>query len=326
MTIPSLFDNRLRLPLIAAPMFLSSGPELVIACCKAGIVGTFPAKNQRTIEGLDAWLDTITSELAAFEAETGRKAAPFGVNLIVHKSNEILKDELAMVAKYKVPLVITSLGAVSDLIEEVHHYGGIVFHDVINMRHARKAVGHTGQANPFGLVNEIKQEFDVTILLSGSLSSGGDIAAAQMMGADFAYMGTRFIATEESLSQDDYKNMIVDAEASDIVLTDTITGVNASVMTQSLNAVGIDITSLKEHGALDINKELSDARDGETNDITPWRDIWSAGQGVGTISSVEPVASLIDTLADEYHARFAEQTAQASDFASYPPHDQPQKG
>ena len=341
MTIPSLFDNRLRLPLIAAPMFLSSGPELVIACCKAGIVGTFPAKNQRTLEGLEAWLDTITTELTAFEAETGCKAAPFGVNLIVHKSNETLQDELAIVAKYKVPLVITSLGAVSDLIAEVHYYGGIVFHDVINMRHARKAVGagvdgliavaagaggHTGQANPFGLVNEIKHEFDVTVLLSGSLSSGGDIAAAQMMGADFAYMGTRFIATEESMSQDDYKKMIVDAKASDIVLTDTITGVNASFMTQSLNAVGIDITSLENHGALDINKELSDARDGKTNDITPWRDIWSAGQGVGTISAVEPVASLVDTLAREYHARFAEQTAQSSRFVAYPLHDQPHKG
>lgn len=333
MTIPSFFSDSLRLPLIAAPMFLSSGPELVIACCKAGIVGTFPAKNQRTIEGLDSWLKQITSELASFEAETGRKPAPFGVNLIVHKTNEILLDELAIVAKYKVPLVITSLGAVSDLIDEVHKYGGIVFHDIINMRHARKAVGagvdgliavgagaggHTGQANPFALINEIKKEFDVTVLLSGSLSSGGDIAAAQTMGADFAYMGTRFIATEESLSQDDYKKMIVDAQASDIVLTDTITGVNANFMSQSLNAVGIDIESLQDHGAVDINKELSEARDSHSNEIRPWRDIWSAGQGVGTISSVEPVANLVETLTQEYHARIAEQVELGAHFAAYP--------
>ena len=192
MPIPPLFDTKLTLPLIAAPMFLASGPELVTACCKAGIVGTFPAKNQRTTDGLDAWLDQITTDLNHHEQATGQQAAPFGVNLIVHKSNDVLADELALCKKYNVPLIITSLGAVSDLVSQIHDYGGLVFHDVINLRHAEKASsagvdgliavcagagGHTGQASPFGLINEIKKIFTGTVLLSGSLSTGADIAA-----------------------------------------------------------------------------------------------------------------------------------------------------
>ena len=311
MSIPSLFDNRLTLPLIAAPMFLASGPELVIACCKAGIVGTFPAKNQRTTDGLEAWLNQITTRLRDHEQQTGNPAAPFGVNLIVHKSNDILADELALCKKYNVPLIITSLGAVSDLVRQIHDYGGLVFHDVINLRHAQKASvagvdgliavcagagGHTGQASPFGLINEIRASFDGTVLLSGALSTGADIAAAQMMGADLAYMGTRFISTRECLSPDGYKQMIVEAAASDIVLTDAVTGVNANFIKQSLTQAGYDPENLAEHGEVDINKELADALDPRQNSAKPWRDLWSAGHGVGSISDSPPVAELVQRL------------------------------
>ncbi len=326
MSIPSLFDNRLTLPLIAAPMFLASGPELVIACCKAGIVGTFPAKNQRTADGLEAWLNQITTRLRDHEQQTGNPAAPFGVNLIVHKSNDILADELALCKKYNVPLIITSLGAVSDLVRQIHDYGGLVFHDVINLRHAQKASaagvdgliavcagagGHTGQASPFGLINEIRASFDGTVLLSGALSTGADIAAAQMMGADLAYMGTRFISTRECLSPDGYKQMIVEAAASDIVLTDAVTGVNANFIKQSLTQAGYDPENLAEHGEVDINKELADALDPRQNSAKPWRDLWSAGHGVGSISDSPPVAELVQRLREEYQTAMSAQTERA---------------
>lgn len=326
MSIPSLFDNRLTLPLIAAPMFLASGPELVIACCKAGIVGTFPAKNQRTADGLEAWLNEITTRLRDHEQQTGNPAAPFGVNLIVHKSNDILADELALCKKYNVPLIITSLGAVSDLVRQIHDYGGLVFHDVINLRHAQKASaagvdgliavcagagGHTGQASPFGLINEIRASFDGTVLLSGALSTGADIAAAQMMGADLAYMGTRFISTRECLSPDGYKQMIIGAAASDIVLTDAVTGVNANFIRQSLSQAGYDPENLEDHGEVDINKELADALDPRQNSAKPWRDLWSAGHGVGSISDSPPVAELVQRLREEYQTAMSAQTERA---------------
>ncbi|MEC7853103.1 MAG: nitronate monooxygenase, partial [Pseudomonadota bacterium] len=209
MALPSLLEGRLRLPLVAAPMFLASGPELVIACCRAGIVGSFPAKNPRTLDGLDEWLTVIGEGIAS----PGRRApAPFAVNLIVHRSNDVVEGELDLCVRHQVPIVITSLGAVSELVDRVHAYGGLVFHDVINLRHAGKAIdagvdgliavaagagGHTGRASPFALVNEIRQVFDGTLLLSGAMATGVDIAAAQMMGADLAYLGTRFIGTRE---------------------------------------------------------------------------------------------------------------------------------
>jgi len=311
---PPLKSSLLTLPLVAAPMFLSSGPDLVKACCRAGIVGTFPAHNQRTIEGFEEWLEDITKDLAEFEKESGGSPAPFGVNLIVHKSNAKLEDELALCIKYEVPIIITSLGAVSDLVEAVHGYGGIVLHDVINLRHARKAAaagvdgliavsagagGHTGQANPFALVHEIRAFFDGLVLLSGSLSTGADIAAAQMMGADYAYMGTRFIATQESMSPDDYKEMVVSAKAADIVSTKAVTGVNANFMAQSLEQAGIDLDTLPEHGEVDINEELGEALR-ESNSKKPWRDIWSAGHGVGSVEDVPGVAELVRRLKAEY--------------------------
>ncbi|MGB2123446.1 MAG: NAD(P)H-dependent flavin oxidoreductase, partial [Candidatus Puniceispirillaceae bacterium] len=204
MPLPAILDGRLRLPLVAAPMFLASGPDLVLACCRAGIVGSFPAKNQRTLDGLDGWLQTIRDGLRLQAAETGKPPPPFAVNLIVHRTNETLQEELALCVRHQVPLVITSLGAVPELVDSVHGYGGLVFHDVINLRHAQKAIdagvdgliavaagagGHTGRASPFALVNEIRQVFTGTLLLSGAMSTGSDIAAAQIMGADLAYLG-----------------------------------------------------------------------------------------------------------------------------------------
>jgi len=311
-----LNTSTLTLPLIVAPMFLSSGPELVTACCRAGVVGTFPAHNQRTIEGFGEWLEAIERNLADFERDSGCEAAPYGVNLIVHRSNAKLEDELALCVKHEVPIIITSLGAVSDLVDAVHGYGGIVLHDVISLRHARKAAaagvdgliavtagagGHTGQANPFALVHEIRAFFDGLIVLSGSLSNGADIAAAQVMGADYAYMGTRFIATRESMSSEDYKDMIVNATAADIVSTKAVTGVNANFIAQSLEQAGIDIDALPEHGEMDINAELGEALT-ESNSSKPWRDIWSAGHGVGSIEDVPGVEELVQRLKDEYLA------------------------
>ena len=232
MSLPPAFEGRLRLPVIAAPMFLASGPEMVLACCRAGIVGSFPAKNRRTREGLDEWLTVIGEGLAAIEAGTGRLVPPFGVNLIVHRSNDVLHEELEVIARHRVPLVITSLGAVPELVGAVHDYGGLVFHDVINLRHAAKAIeagvdgliavaagagGHTGKASPFALVNEIREVFDGALMLSGAMSTGGDVAAAQVMGADLAYLGTRFIGTAECRSPEDYKTMILDSRVKDIV-------------------------------------------------------------------------------------------------------------
>ena len=325
MSLPPQFENRLTLPVVAAPMFLASGPDLVLACCRAGIVGTFPAKNQRTLEGFEEWLTTIQAGLDAMAVETGRPPPPFGVNLIVHRTNRVIEDELALCVKYKVPLVITSLGAVPELIDEIHGYGGLVFHDVINLRHAKKAVaagvdgliavaagagGHTGQASPFGLVNEIRQFFDGTLLLSGSLSTGKDIAAAQTMGADLAYLGTRFISTAECQSPDDYKQMIIDSQFADIVATPAVSGVNANFLTASLENAGVDLEAPNEHGLVDIDKELAEALTSASNGFKAWRDIWSAGHGVGSIDDIPTVADLVARLHAEYHAACATQQAQ----------------
>ncbi len=329
MGLPELFKDRLRLPLIAAPMFLASGPELVTACCRAGIVGTFPAKNQRTLDGLERWLEQIRADLKRAEQETGHPPAPFGVNLIVHKSNTILEDELALCRKYDVPLIITSLGAVSDLVDAVHDYGGIVFHDIISLRHAQKAIdvnvdgliavaagagGHCGQASPFGLMGEIRQIFDGTIILSGAMSTGSDIAAAQTMGADLAYMGTRFINTSECLSPDGYKQMILDVHMDDIILTDRVTGVHANFMRQSLELAGLDPDKLKAHEKLDINKELDEALDSQRDEAKPWRDLWSAGHGVGQVNQILPVAELVESLKQEYLQASKVQYEQAQSY------------
>ena len=332
MPLPPSFEGRLRLPVIAAPMFLASGPEMVLACCRAGIVGSFPAKNRRTREGLDEWLTVIGEGLAAIEAGTGRLVPPFGVNLIVHRSNDVLHEELEVIARHRVPLVITSLGAVPELVGAVHDYGGLVFHDVINLRHAAKAIeagvdgliavaagagGHTGKASPFALVNEIREVFDGALMLSGAMSTGGDVAAAQVMGADLAYLGTRFIGTAECRSPEDYKTMILDSRVKDIVETDRVSGVNANFLAASLAEAGIAPDKGTAPPAK-INNELSEALTASANERTAWRDIWSAGHGVGSITDIPRIADLVDRLEAEYHAALAAQQDRVSALVPTP--------
>lgn len=307
MSLPKIFSN-LRLPLVAAPMFLVSGDKLVIETCKNGVVGTFPALNLRTTEAFEAWVVEIKAELKKFEETTGKKAAPFGVNLIVHKSNPRLEADLAICVKHKVPLVITSLGAVSELVAAVHSYGGIVFHDITNLKHAQKAAGagvdgliavcagaggHAGRINPFALVGQVRQFFDKTILLAGALSHGGDILAAQAMGADLAYMGTRFIATQESNAQPEYKQMILDTQAEDIVYTPAVSGIPASFMRPSLERAGLKDLDEKAHADLGAKLTLGD-------EAKAWKTIWSAGQGVSNIDDVPTTKDLVDRLYKEY--------------------------
>ncbi|MGR3811973.1 NAD(P)H-dependent flavin oxidoreductase [Jiulongibacter sp. NS-SX5] len=303
--------NHLTLPLVAAPMFLISGPELVIECCKNGIVGTFPALNQRSTEGFEEWVVQIKTELEKFEKETGKKAAPFGVNLIVHQTNPRIMADLEVVIKHQVPLVITSLGAVSDLVDAVHGYGGLVFHDVIKKRHAEKAAeagvdglilvsagagGHGGTLNPIPFVQEVRSFFDKTILLSGALSNGGDIATAMQMGADLAYMGTRFINTNEARASDDYREMINDSGTKDVVYTAAVSGVNANFMVKSLEENGITQEMWGMTKKIDVSTEL----DASKAEAKAWKTIWSAGQGVATINDSLPVKDLVNRMKKEF--------------------------
>ena len=314
----SLFDG-LSIPVIAAPLFLISGPKLVIECCKNGIVGTFPALNQRTSEGFEEWLIQIKSELDEFEKETGKKPAPFGVNLIVHNTNPRVRADLKICIKHKVPIVITSLGAVSRLVDAVHSYGGLVFHDIVKKRHAEKATeagvdglilvaagagGHAGTINPMALISEIKSFFNKTVILSGCISNGRDVASALQMGADLAYMGTRFINTKESRAPDDYKQMIIDSSATDIVYTAAVSGVPASFLRPSLESMGITEEMWGRKAKMDFGKEL-DAAQAEAK---AWSTIWSAGQGVTNISDDLPVQELVDRIANEFKESIKEQS------------------
>lgn len=317
------FIKNLSLPVIAAPMFLISGPKLVVECCKNGIVGTFPALNQRTSEGFEEWLIQIKSELKAFEEETGKKAAPFGVNLVVHPTNPRLEADVKLCIKHQVPLVITSLGAVSQVVDAIHSYGGLVFHDIIKKRHAEKAAeagvnglilvsagagGHGGTINPMSLIAEVKKIFDKTLILSGCISTGRDVASAMQMGADLAYMGTRFINTEESKATEEYRKMIIDAGASDVVYTAAISGVHANFLAASLQAAGITEEDLKKDTKIDFGKELD-------TEAKAWKTIWSAGQGVTTIDDVLPVSELVDHLKKGFQTAIEEQ---ASLLKTYP--------
>ncbi|KAB7528471.1 nitronate monooxygenase [Flagellimonas olearia] len=309
------FIKDLSLPVIAAPMFLISGPKLVVECCKNGIVGTFPALNQRTSEGFEEWLIQIKSELEQFEKETGKKPAPFGVNLIVHPTNPRLEADVKLCMKHKVPLVITSLGAVSQVVNAIHSYGGLVFHDIIKKRHAEKAAeagvdglilvsagagGHAGNLNPMSLVHEVKKFFHKTIILSGCISTGQDIATALQMGADLAYMGTRFINTEESKAPEEYRKMIIEAGASDVIYTAAISGVHANFLAASLKAAGVSEEDLKKDRKIDFGKELN-------TEAKAWKTIWSAGQGVTTIDDVLPVSKLVKTLKTGFKNAIEEQ-------------------
>jgi nitronate monooxygenase len=319
MSNPKFFES-LSLPVIAAPMFLISGPKLVIECCKNGIVGTFPALNQRTTEGFEQWVVEIKTALKEFESETGKKAAPFGVNLIVHQTNPRVQADLAICIKHQVPLIITSLGAVPQLVGAVHSYGGMVFHDVIKKRHAEKAAeagvdglilvcagagGHAGTLNPMPFVAEIKKFFKKTILLSGCISNGRDVASALQMGADLAYMGTRFINTKESKAPEDYRNMIIDSGANDIVYTAAISGVSANFLRPSLEAMGITEEILSRPKKIDFGNELSAME----KEAKAWSTIWSAGQGVTNISDNPSVEDLICSMNKEFKIAIEAQPA-----------------
>ena len=311
---PAFIDS-LQLPVIAAPMFLISGPKLVIEACKNGVVGTFPALNQRTSEGFESWLIEIKSALENYEKATGKKPAPFGVNLIVHQTNPRLEADLKLCIKHQVPIIITSLGAVSQVVDAVHSYGGLVFHDVIKRRHAEKASeagvdglilvsagagGHAGTINPMTLVAEVKKFFHKTIILSGCISTGRDVASAMQMGADLAYMGTRFINTTESQAPEDYRQMIVNSGASDVTYTAAVSGVHANFLTASLKAAGISENDLQKNHKIDFGSELD-------TEAKAWKTIWSAGQGVATIEDVLPIKALVEQLSDEFKIAVEEQ-------------------
>ncbi len=310
MTLPSPLFDRLRLRVIGAPLFIVSGPELVIAQCKAGIVGAFPALNARPQTVLDEWLHRITEELAAHNrAHPDRPAAPYAVNQIVHKSNDRLEADLATCAKWQVPITITSLGAREDLNQAVHSWGGIVLHDIINDRFARKAIekgadglipvaagagGHAGVKSPFALMAEIREWFDGPLALSGAIASGGAVLAAQAMGADFAYVGSAFIATDEARAADAYKQMIVAATSDDIVYSSLFTGVLGNYLKGSIRNAGLDPDALPESDAT----KMSFAGDA----TKAWKDIWGCGQGIGAVKSIVPAAELVARLAREYEA------------------------
>lgn len=306
MSLPALLDQRLRLPVVAAPMFLVSTPQLVLACCHSGVLGSFPALNQRESSGFKAWLEEIEAGLKA-------DSAPYAVNLIVHGSNPRMQADLAICVEHRVPVVITSLGAVKEVVDAVHSYGGLVFHDVTTRRHAEKAAeagvdgliavaagagGHAGTWSPFALIAEIRQFFDKTLLLSGCLNHGHEVLAAQLLGADLAYMGTRFIATRESNADAEYKQMILDARAADIVHTPAVSGVPASFMRQSLEKAGYDLARLQDKGDVNYGEKLKPISD----EAKAWKTVWSAGQGVGGIADVPSVAELVARLDAEYRA------------------------
>jgi nitronate monooxygenase len=309
----------LSAPIVVAPMFLVSGPDLVVETCRNGLLGTFPTLNQRTTEGYEAWLSEIEQRLAAAESSDGRKPAPYGVNLVVHKTNSRLQADLEATVRHKVPVVITSLGAAREVVDAIHSYGGLVFHDVINLQHARKAAaagvdgligvaagagGHAGLLSPFALVSEIRGFFDRTIILSGVMSHGNQVAAARLMGADLAYLGTRFIATHESLAAQGFKEMITQTTASDIVYTPAISGVAGNFLRPSMIAAGRDPNNL----TVDANSALH--LEGEAK---VWKDIWSAGQGVGTIRDIPSTAELCQRLTSEYRQSLRAAVAELTD-------------
>jgi nitronate monooxygenase len=305
-TIPKGLEGA-SLPVIAAPMFLVSGPELVIECCKNGVVGTFPALNERTNEGFEQWLIEIKEALSEFEKTTGKKAAPFGVNLIVHPTNTRLQKDVEICVKHKVPLVITSLGAISILVDAIHSYGGLVYHDIVKKRHAEKAAeagvdglilvsagagGHAGTINPMALIKDVRKVFDKTIVLAGAISTGTDIASVLQMGADIAYMGTRFINTTESRAQEEYKEMIVNSTSDKIIHTAAVSGIPANFMEASLEAAGIKPEDYKKEGKLDPGLDMN-------SEAKAWKTIWSAGHGVSAIDDVPSTKELIDRLRAE---------------------------
>lgn len=312
MALPSILTENLRLPVIGSPLFIISHPALTLAQCKAGIIGAFPALNARPESLLDEWLAQITEEIASYNAANPeRKAAPFAVNQIVHTSNKRLEHDLTLCVKYKVPIVISSLGAVPEVNAAVHSYGGIVLHDIINNRHAQSAIrkgadgliavaagagGHAGTISPFPLIREIREWFEGPLLLAGAIATGGGILAAQAMGADMAYMGSLFIASEEARASEDYKRALVESSSKDIVYSNYFTGVHGNYLRQSIIAAGLDPNHLPDADSskMDFDKASDGAK--------AWRDIWGAGQGIGAVKAVEPVSAIVDRLEAEYLA------------------------
>jgi nitronate monooxygenase len=323
MALPPILRDRLRLPVIASPLFIISNPDLVIAQCKAGIVGSFPSLNARPLSQLDEWLARITEELAAYDkANPDAPSAPFAVNQIVHKTNNRLEDDIELCVKYKVPVVITSLGAREDLNQAIHSYGGVTLHDVITDRFARKAIekgadglipvaagagGHAGTLSPFALIQEIRQWFDGPVALSGSIACGRSILAAQAMGADLAYIGSAFIATEEANAMEGYKRAIVEGQADGIVYSNLFTGVHGNYLRSSIVAAGLDPDNLPQS---DPSKMSFGS--GGNQEAKAWRDIWGSGQGIGAIKEVLPAAELIARFAEEYEQAKAELAAKTA--------------
>lgn len=294
--------DRLRLPVFQAPMFLQSGPDMVLASCRAGIVGSFPSVNARTLDTLDQWLHQITDSLDEHDA-------PWAMNLMMHRSNSRRLEDLALAEKHRAPIVITALGSPREAVERVHAYGGLVLADVIDMRLVAKAIaagvdglvlvaagsgGHTGQVSGFAFVEEVRRVFDGILVLGGGISSGRAIRAAQILGADYAYLGTRFIASHESMAEAAYKQMVVDSAGADIVCSDALTGVKANWLRASLEAAGYDPTNMPSPGDIDIVKSAGDAR--------RWKEVWAAGQGVGAIDKIQSVQQIVDQLHAEYLA------------------------
>lgn len=311
MALPPVLRDRLRLPVIGSPLFIVSGPDLVIAQCKAGVVGSFPSLNARPISQLDEWLAQITEELAAWDrAHPDLPSAPFAVNQIVHKTNNRLEQDVELCAKYKVPVVITSLGARQDVNDAVHGWGGVVLHDVINSGFARKAIekgadglipvaagagGHAGRLSPFAIIQELREWFDGPIALSGSIASGAAILAAQAMGADLAYIGSAFIATREANAMEGYKQMIVEHGGEDIVYTNLFTGVHGNYLRPSIVRAGLDPDDLPEADPSKMN-----FGSGGNQDAKAWRDIWGCGQGIGAVKEIQSAGELIERLSQEY--------------------------
>lgn len=316
MPLAPIFEH-LRLPLLAAPMFLVSERELILASCKAGIGAAYPALNKRTSEDFEAWLVDVKAELSAFrQAQLAAPYGPFGVNLIVHRSNPRMAADLALCVKHEVPFLVTSLGAAREVVDAVHGYGGVVFHDVTNLRHARKAAeagvdglilvaggagGHAGTINPFALLADVRAHFPGTIVLAGCISSGRDVLAARAMGADLAYMGTRLIATTEANAQPEYKEMLLQARPEDIIHTPAVSGVPANFMRQSLADNGFDMERLLDPAQVNFGEKLT-----VSDEAKAWKTVWSAGHGVAAIDDVPTVAALVERLESEYKEALAE--------------------
>ncbi|WP_419471031.1 NAD(P)H-dependent flavin oxidoreductase [Fictibacillus phosphorivorans] len=306
--LPMNLSNQLSLPVINAPMFLVSSPDMVIESCKNGIIGTFPLLNARTSDLLENWMKHISEELSnAREKDPSAKIAPWGVNLIVHRTNKRFEEDLELIKKYEPPVVITSLGNPSDVAKIVHGYGGLVFSDVISLDHARKAAktgidglilvcsgagGHGGTLNPFAFLKAVKEFWDGMTILAGAISTGEEILAAKVLGADLVYMGTRFIATQESSASEDYRQMLIDSTLEDLVYTDAISGIKGNYLLPSLQRAGFDVENLMKKDDVDLSFSESKAK--------AWKDIWSAGQGVGSVKKISTIQEVVDELKEEY--------------------------